>query len=820
VYAYKIIRGVVALLWLLSCLNATEYFVSEYGDDESDGSINSPFLTIQRAVDEMSSGDICQLRDGRHYGFINMENKSNLSFKSYPGEEGVIDGTKLITSDWVQYQGSIYKTTVTDTIWQLFVNDRMMQMARWPNLANPTNPDYSSGGHPNPNFPEPGSFWDINSWAHCTDESIFVQGVGGNIVNNESVHSLASLNVDLTGGLAVGKLTTSEHIIVEEITNHIPGSSSFECTAEYLDVSRDSDGSESRYWFEGKLDLLDSPGEWFFDQSTMELYLWCEDNANPSLHDIRGRTIDRIMELHNSSNILFENLTFYAGNFLILQGDHRTFNHCNFSYPSYSKRMLGVREQPLNIDLDGGQDDTFYDCVFEYSENCAITFHSAGTRRWRIENSLFHHILWAQGRQGAVYGRKSEDDIFRRNTIHTIGKGNGLKGGKADLIELNNIYNIHYSIDGSNIQIAPGQQPGMIIGYNWCYDTNSHNVIRFDGDPGAYDGTIHHCISMNGNRGLRVKGTAHFIYNNTAFGCVPRNDIQISIDKGGNDSTYTMNNAATKLSGSNNGFTAIPGFHDHNWNGYETGTDLREELRDPYNFDFRPKAGSELIDAGVIIPGITEGYVGEAPDIGAYEFGDDNYWIPGRLVSKASTPVPPHDAVNVMTDADLMWLKGLEATSFQVYFGTESGQLTEMGTQVNNIYDPGSLIPGQLYYWRVNCNTPAGWVTGDEWNFLVGSAASGLNNDRESPFKFHLSDNYPNPFNAQTTIKFTLPYASQVKMQLFNLLGGLELTLVDRSMVKGHHSVDFQADLLASGVYLYRLSGKGFSQTKKLVLIK
>ena len=222
----------------------------------------------------------------------------------------------------------------------------------------------------------------------------------------------------------------------------------------------------------------------------------------------------------------------------------------------------------------------------------------------------------------------------------------------------------------------------------------------------------------------------------------------------------------------------------------------------------------------MIIPGITEGYVGEAPDIGAYEFGDDNYWIPGRLVSKASTPVPPHDAVNVMTDADLMWLKGLEATSFQVYFGTESGQLTEMGTQVNNIYDPGSLIPGQLYYWRVNCNTPAGWVTGDEWNFLVGSAASGLNNDRESPFKFHLSDNYPNPFNAQTTIKFTLPYASQVKMQLFNLLGGLELTLVDRSMVKGHHSVDFQADLLASGVYLYRLSGKGFSQTKKLVLIK
>ncbi len=819
-YTHKIIRSITLLLWLMTCLNATEYYVAEHGDNNSDGSINMPFLTIQRAVNEMTSGDICYLREGRHYGFTTMENKSNLTFKSYPGETGIIDGTKLITSEWVQHQGSIYKTTVSDTIWQLFVNDRMMQMARWPNLANPTNPDYSSGGHPNPNFPEPGSFWDQDSWAHCTNASSFVHQVGGYVVNDESVYSLASLNVDLTGALAVGKLTTSEHIIVEEVTSHSPGTSSFECTADYLDVDRDSDGEAARYWFEGKLGLLDSPGEWFFDASTMEIYVWCEDNGNPAYHDVRGRTLDRVLEMLNSNNIVFEDLHIFAGNMLLVQGDHRTFNRCTFSYPSYSKRMLGVREQPLNIDLDGGQDDTFYDCVFEYSENCAITFHSAGTRRYRIENCLFHHILWGQGRQGAVYGRKSEDDIFRRNTIHTIGKGNGLKGGKADLIELNNIYNIHYSIDGSNIQIAPGQQPGMIIGYNWCYDTNSHNVIRFDGDPGAYDGTIHHCISMNGNRGLRVKGTAHFIYNNTAFGCEPRNDIQISIDKGGNDSTYTRNNAATKLSGSNNGFTAIPGFHDHNWNGYETGTDLRDELRDPYNFDFRPKAGSALIDAGVVIPGITEDFVGNAPDIGAYEYGDDNYWIPGRLIHQASTPIPPNGAENVKTDADLMWLKSLDATSFRVFFGSEPGQLTEVSLQTNNIFDPGLLVAGQNYYWRIDCNTPAGLMTGEEWNFLVGSSPSDLNEGTESPFKFQLNDNYPNPFNAQTRIQFTLPQAGPVKMQLFNLRGGLELTLIDRSMVMGHHSVELQADRLASGVYLYRLSAKGFSGTKKLVLIK
>jgi hypothetical protein len=53
------------------------------------------------------------------------------------------------------------------------------------------------------------------------------------------------------------------------------------------------------------------------------------------------------------------------------------------------------------------------------------------------------------------------------------------------------------------------------------------------------------------------------------------------------------------------------------------------KLTDIKQMDFRPRADSDLVNAGRVIVGYTDGYLGDAPDIGAYEYGDSNYWIPG-----------------------------------------------------------------------------------------------------------------------------------------------------------------------------------------------
>lgn len=88
------------------------------------------------------------------------------------------------------------------------------------------------------------------------------------------------------------------------------------------------------------------------------------------------------------------------------------------------------------------------------------------------------------------------------------------------------------------------------------------------------------------------------------------------------------------------------------------------------------------------------------------------------------------------------------------------------------------------------------------------------------PHAWRLEQNYPNPFNPSTTIEFSLPSQSHVKLTLFNLLGQEVRVLVDDVRAAGSHDVAFDASGLATGLYLYRLEGDGFSATRKMVLLK
>ena len=88
------------------------------------------------------------------------------------------------------------------------------------------------------------------------------------------------------------------------------------------------------------------------------------------------------------------------------------------------------------------------------------------------------------------------------------------------------------------------------------------------------------------------------------------------------------------------------------------------------------------------------------------------------------------------------------------------------------------------------------------------------------PDQFELSQNYPNPFNPSTTIRFSLPEATQVKINLFNMLGEQVATLAEGMYESGYHKITFNASSLPSGTYVYRLESSNFVQVKKMVLIK
>ncbi len=85
---------------------------------------------------------------------------------------------------------------------------------------------------------------------------------------------------------------------------------------------------------------------------------------------------------------------------------------------------------------------------------------------------------------------------------------------------------------------------------------------------------------------------------------------------------------------------------------------------------------------------------------------------------------------------------------------------------------------------------------------------------------YTLNENYPNPFNSSTTIRYTISKPENVTFEVFNLLGQKIITLIDKQMPSGSHKVEFTAENLPSGVYLYRIKTGKYQETKKMILLR
>ena len=99
----------------------------------------------------------------------------------------------------------------------------------------------------------------------------------------------------------------------------------------------------------------------------------------------------------------------------------------------------------------------------------------------------------------------------------------------------------------------------------------------------------------------------------------------------------------------------------------------------------------------------------------------------------------------------------------------------------------------------------------------TGIKETNLNN---IPENFTLSQNYPNPFNPSTTIDYSVAKNTNVKLSVFDLSGKEIAVLVNGYKNAGNYTVSFSAENLSSGVYYYKIAIDGFSQTRKMILIK
>ncbi|MFA7362038.1 MAG: T9SS type A sorting domain-containing protein [Candidatus Kapaibacterium sp.] len=139
-----------------------------------------------------------------------------------------------------------------------------------------------------------------------------------------------------------------------------------------------------------------------------------------------------------------------------------------------------------------------------------------------------------------------------------------------------------------------------------------------------------------------------------------------------------------------------------------------------------------------------------------------------------------------------------------------------------------------MYYGRYNDLTePTGGCGYTAWTLTTGPVGRanttlvmnpgpvGVGNENTTmPTVYSLSQNYPNPFNPTTKINFALPKQGLVTLKIYDILGREVRTLVNEVKAAGSYTVDFNASEFSSGVYFYRLQSQGFTDIKKMMLIK
>jgi hypothetical protein len=218
-----------------------------------------------------------------------------------------------------------------------------------------------------------------------------------------------------------------------------------------------------------------------------------------------------------------------------------------------------------------------------------------------------------------------------------------------------------------------------------------------------------------------------------------------------------------------------------------------------------------FVRAATAVPAI---YFDSAPDSG---YSVDNL--------APSAPTGFMVAYNTGSGNALAWDPPVDADFdyFRVYRGTTEGFTPAPGNLVHATVDPqwlDTVSDGWRYHYKITAvdfNGNESEVTGDGTLTAVGEDAV--------PTDFALHQNVPNPFNPTTAIRFDLPEASHVTLQVFSVKGELVTTLVSETMTAGAKEVrwngtDRQGRSVSSGVYFYRIETTGLTQTRKMVLLR
>jgi endo-1,4-beta-xylanase len=199
-------------------------------------------------------------------------------------------------------------------------------------------------------------------------------------------------------------------------------------------------------------------------------------------------------------------------------------------------------------------------------------------------------------------------------------------------------------------------------------------------------------------------------------------------------------------------------------------------------------------------------------------------WLRNYLVSPfRPIVISPNNTSDESVNTKLTWHSSVGATSYHLQL-TSSRTFATMiidTTISDTLFKPNTLEYDKIYYWRVSAKNDKGeGEFTDQIYFITIKNPVSIEDACFLPKEYGLSQNYPNPFNPTTTISFSLPQRSDVRLVLLDMLGREVINIAYGSYEAGNHNVQLSASNLPSGIYLYRLQTGNFQATKKLIILK
>lgn len=584
------------VLGLREVRNSSYYYVSKDGSDSGDGSETSPYLTIQKAASVMQAGDTCLIGSGIYRETVTPANEGEdgapITFSAAQGADVTVSGTDAANTNWTLYKDGIFKTDLTlyrGSENQIFVDGEMAQIARYPNK----NDD---------NFIAVG---DTLSASSASDS--FAQN-----------SALSSTGLDFSGAEIAIEGTNHYLYYTSTVTSQSGESVQF----DRLDSGWDSPTGGSNFYFFNKLGLLDAENEYYYENGTLYYKPVAGVDLNNSNVEYSARSM--AFDTSDRSYISISGITIYGANVRTNEGsDHLNLsdNKILYFYHTTKARSYPWAAWFFGVELYG-DDSVVQNCEIAYGAEGGVEVHGD---RCSVVNNYIHDINYVNSNAAAVENFNCDYTLVSHNTIRNVARSAIILGCANMRVCYNDIsecaVNTH---DVSGIGSYKNDAMGTVeVDHNIVRDTNNdHMFTAYYLDNGSFNYTVHHNVSYNVDGAMTLNNPSYGnrIYNNTFIGDKP-------IGTGNLDNPYD-----------NNSFIGAVWHGDQFYNNilpsvfYGEGVMCSNNLlnRDTaLNFtnaskhDYTLQDGSSAIDSGLVLPIGCEQYSGDAPDIGAFEYGED-----------------------------------------------------------------------------------------------------------------------------------------------------------------------------------------------------